>query len=281
MKEALFYSYENGILSCFLCPHHCKLMNGSLGRCGVRKAIDNKLYSINYGKIASVCIDPIEKKPIAQWMQGSEVLSVGSFGCNLKCDFCQNYEISMYKPNTVDMLPEQIVTMAINQKVPSIAYTYNEPTIYYEMMYDTAQLANKYGLYNVMVTNGYIEKEPLKKILPIINAMNIDVKTYNDDNYKKLGGSTLNIILDNIEIAVKKCHVEITILIVPEISDDMNKLSHLFIKLSSISKNMPVHINRYFPRYNYDNPATDIKLLLDIQKNALKYFNRVYVGNVR
>lgn len=277
----MYYEKKGEFIHCVLCPHHCKLKDGQIGRCGVRKVIEGKLYSINYGKISAINIDPIEKKPIIGWMPGSEILSFGSFGCNLHCQFCQNHDISMGKPYTIEMTPKEIIKKAIDNGLPSIAYTYNEPTIFYEMMFDTARLAHEYGLKNVMVTNGFIEEDPLLNILDYLDAINIDLKTYRDDIYKRLGGSTINRILRTIEIASAKCHVEISLLIVPGISDDIDEMEGLFKKLSKINQDLILHISRYFPMYKYNELPTDINIMKRIQDNALKYFNRVNLGNVR
>lgn len=277
----MFYEKQDDYCQCNLCPHYCKLHNGQTGRCNVRQVKDNKLYSLNYGKLTAVQIDPIEKKPINGWMEGSKALSLGSYGCNLHCSFCQNYEISLQKPKTIEVLPREIVEKAVYYKVPSIAYTYNEPTVFYEMMFDTARLAHNKGINNVMVTNGFINEKPLFKIIDYIDAMNIDLKTYSDETYKKLGASTVSNILKTIDIASKRCHVEVTILIVPDISDSINDIELLLEKLAKINDSIILHISRYFPRYQHNEPATDIGVMMEIQRKALKNFKHVYLGNVR
>lgn len=277
----MFYEKQDGKIYCHLCPHHCNLKEQQIGRCGVRKVIEGKLYALNYGEIAAIHIDPIEKKPIIDWMQGSKILSIGSFGCNMHCMFCQNYHISMIKPKTIQMTPEEIVKKAITHGLPSIAYTYNEPTIFYEMMLDVATLARRNELKNVMVTNGFIEQKPLLHILDYIDAMNIDLKTYSNAIYKKLGANTVNQILKTIEIASSKCHVEISLLIVPGISDDIIQMEGLFKKLSEINPDLTLHISRYFPMYNYKESPTDINIMKAIENHALKYFDKVNLGNVR
>lgn len=281
MKEAMFYEKLGDSIHCCLCPHHCILKEQQLGRCGARKVIDGKLYSLNYGEISVINIDPIEKKPVINWMPGSQILSIGSFGCNLHCTFCQNYEISMERPFTIEMAPKDIVKKAIDNGLPAIAYTYNEPTIFYEMMFDVANLARKNALKNVMVTNGFIEEEPLLNILDFLDAMNIDLKTYSDDMYKKLGASTVDKILRTVEIASARCHVEISLLIVPGISDDIVRMQGLFEDLSEINQDLTLHISRYFPMYKHNESPTDINIMKKIQDNALKYFNKVNLGNVR
>lgn len=280
MREACFYEKKDFIY-CNLCPLHCVLKEGQMGKCRARKVIEGKLYSLNYGEISAIYIEPIEKKPIADWMQGSEVLSIGSFGCNFHCDYCQNYSISLQQPSTRLMRPEDIVDHALLRNISSIAYTYNEPTIYYEMMYDTAKLANENGVKNIMVTNGFIEREPLNQLLPYIDAMNIDLKTYSDSNYKALGGISVDSILDNISFVSHKCHLEISLLIVPGINDSLVELEAIFQRLQSINKDLIIHITRYFPSYKYYKPATNIILLMDIHDLALKYFKKIHIGNVR
>lgn len=266
---------------CELCPHNCKINEGKLGRCKVRKNISGKLYSLNYGKISANNIDPIEKKPIYHWMPGTQIYSIGSFGCNFYCSFCQNYSISAKNPRTIDLLPKEIVDHVILLGLPSIAYTYNEPTVFYEMMLETSISAYENNIKNVIVTNGFINKEPLLKILPYIDAMNIDLKTYDDAVYKNLGGKTVNNILSTIEIASKSCHVEVTMLIVPKLNDNKEKFEQLIIKLKKTAPKIILHLTRYFPMYKYDEPATNINLMLEFKEIANKYFDLVYLGNVR
>lgn len=281
MKEAMYYEREDGKIHCFLCPHHCRLKNGQTGRCQVRKVVGDKLYTLNYGKISAINVDPIEKKPIIGWMEGSRILSIGSFGCNLHCPFCQNYHISMEMPPTYQLSPDEVVKKALDLGLPSIAYTYNEPTVFYEMMLDTAKLAHKRGLKNVMVSNGFIEEEPLINVLTYLDAVNIDLKTYSDGLYKKLGGTSVDQVLKTIEIASKDCHVEISLLIVPGISDDVVEMEKLFGKLHKINKSLILHIARYYPMYKYHEDPTDLEVMEEIQRKALSYFERVNLGNVR
>lgn len=277
----MFYKRMDNYIICELCPHNCKINEGKLGRCKVRKNISGKLYSLNYGKISANNIDPIEKKPIYHWMPGTQIYSIGSFGCNFYCSFCQNYSISAKNPRTIDLLPKEIVDHVILLGLPSIAYTYNEPTVFYEMMLETSISAYENNIKNVIVTNGFINKEPLLKILPYIDAMNIDLKTYDDAVYKNLGGKTVNNILSTIEIASKSCHVEVTMLIVPKLNDNKEKFEQLIIKLKKTAPKIILHLTRYFPMYKYDEPATNINLMLEFKEIANKYFDLVYLGNVR
>ena len=184
MKQAMYYEkIEDLKVHCFLCPHNCVIKPDSSGICRARKNVSGDLFSINYGEIASLSLDPIEKKPLNRFHPGSFILSAGTFGCNLKCSFCQNWSIAQEKPNTVNISPSHLVEKAIELKTENnigIAYTYNEPSIWYEFIYETSGIAKEEGLYNVLVTNGFISEEPLRKLLPFIDAMNIDVKAYTD-----------------------------------------------------------------------------------------------------
>lgn len=281
MRESMFYEKKDQKLICHLCPHNCIIKEGQKGRCRVRENISGKLYSANYNLISAIQIDPIEKKPIMNWMPGIKILSIGSYGCNFHCNFCQNHSISLSTPETIEITAKDIVEQAISLNLPAIAYTYNEPTVFYEMMYETAKFAKEKGLKNVIVTNGFINKEPLLEILPYIDAMNIDLKTYNDENYKKLGGNSVNDILETIKLASVHCHVEVTILMVPKIVDDIEAFEKLIQKLYDIAPDVVIHLSRYFPRYHYDEPATSITLMQDFKAIVTKYFKQVYLGNVR
>ncbi|PKM51816.1 MAG: AmmeMemoRadiSam system radical SAM enzyme [Firmicutes bacterium HGW-Firmicutes-7] len=281
MREALYYTTTNNGVECKLCPHNCTIQENKVGRCKVRQNIKGKLYSLNYNQVSTIQVDPIEKKPIMNWMSGSEIFSVGSYGCNFHCGFCQNHSISLALPDTIHISPEEIVAQALSLGLPSIAYTYNEPTVFYEMMLETAKLANEKGLKNVIVTNGFINQAPLMEILPYIDAMNIDLKAYDDPSYHNLGGKTVEDVLETIKLASKYCHVEVTMLIVPTINDDPKKFEELLCKLKKEAPNIVIHLSRYFPRYQYDEPATEIMLMIEFKDIAEKYFKYVYLGNVR
>lgn len=282
MKEALYYKkLEDGRVQCELCPHFCFIQEGQAGRCRVRKNIGGKLHSVNFGELSAIQIDPIEKKPLMHFMTGTKIFSVGSYGCNMRCRFCQNHDISMDQPEVAVLTPEEIVEKALELGIPSIAYTYNEPTVFYEMMLETAVLAHEKGLKNVIVTNGLINEEPLLEILPYIDAMNIDLKSYSDEIYKDLGGALVADILRTIEIASKSCHVEVTMLIVPGISDDVKAFEEILGKLREKAPDIVLHLSRYFPRFLMDEPATDVGLMIKMKDVAKKYFEKVYLGNVR
>lgn len=280
MKEAMFYKKCKGYVICELCPHNCTIRDGNTGLCRVRKNIGGTLYTLNYGQLSAIHVDPIEKKPLRDFMQGTKTFSIGSYGCNFHCKFCQNYSIAMEIPRTIEVLPDDIIKTALDRKLPSISYTYNEPTIYYEYMYDTAVKAKENYLNNIMVSNGYINEKPLRALLPFIDAMNIDLKTYDNGVYKDICGGDVESVLNTIEISAKHCHVEVTMLIVPTVNDSVEDMKKLFEKLSFKSPNIVVHLSRYFPNYKMYEEPTDVNLLFALQKEALKYFDKVYLGNV-
>lgn len=280
MKEAMFYKVFDDRVVCMLCPNKCIIKPDFTGICGSRMFKDGKLYSLNYGRISATHIDPIEKKPFANWHPGTETFSIGSFGCNLKCPFCQNHELVTNNERGVQLTPEAIVAQAIGNDIDTIAYTYNEPTVFYEMVYDTAKEAKRQGLSNVMVTNGYIEQEPLLALLPFIDAMNIDIKSYDDQKLFDMCGARLKPIIETVKIAKQQCHVELTMLLVPELYGDIDRLTGFLEWLSLEVGDLPIHLTRYFPRYHHETEATDIDWMLRAQKIAKQYFTYVYLGNV-
>ena len=286
LHQAMYYEKaEDSKVHCYLCPRNCLISPGKVGVCRVRKNIDGELYSLNYGKITSIALDPIEKKPLYHFHPGSIILSVGTFGCNLKCSFCQNWQIAHETPDTYDITPARLVEEAqkyVSRGNVGIAYTYNEPTIWYEFVYETSKLAKEKGLANVLVTNGYISQEPLADTLPFIDAMNIDLKAFKASFYKDICKSenALEHVKNTIAYAVKKCHVEVTTLVIPELNDSIEEIEELAKWLASISPEIVLHLSRYFPRYKMDKPATPLKTLSTAGENASKYLKHVYLGNV-
>jgi pyruvate formate lyase activating enzyme len=271
---------------CEICPHGCSIEEGHTGFCGARGNVDGKVTAINYGRVTSVALDPIEKKPLHRFMPGSYILSVGSFGCNLRCPFCQNCDISMADGKTAetyDMTPEQLVDKALTLRPRGnigIAYTYNEPLIGYEFVYDCAVLAHQRGLKNVLVTNGYICEKPLKEILPFIDAMNIDLKGFTDAFYKKLSGD-LEAVKRSIAESAKSCHVEVTTLIIPGENDGADEMAALSGWLATVSPDIPLHLSRFFPRYKYkDKSPTPPETLYTLREIALQHLKYVYLGNI-
>ncbi len=275
-----FTSLGDEKVRCELCPHHCVLSEGQIGLCLTRKNQDGIMELMNYGQITSIAIDPIEKKPLFHFNPSDKILSVGSFGCNMKCAFCQNWEISQQMAPTKRVLPEQLVSIAVERGSKGIAYTYNEPFVWFEFVLDTSRIAAREGLYNVLVTNGLVEKEPLNLLLQSIHAMNIDLKAFDESIYRRLGGD-LETVKQTIERSVKYgIHVEVTTLVVPGINDDMKQLENEFKWLADLNRSLPLHLSRYFPNYKMADPPTSVEGLIDIYNLARQYLDFVYIGNL-
>ena len=281
MMEAMYYDKkERKVVKCNLCPHGCTIKDQEVGICKVRKNVGGTLISLNYGKISSLAYDPIEKKPLYHFYPGKKILSIGSYGCNLSCDFCQNWEISQEKPMTLEIEDEDIVVMAKSRGSIGVAYTYNEPTISFEYVFHLSKLIRQKGLKNVLVTNGFINPEPLKELLPYVDAMNVDLKSMKDDFYKKLCKGKLEPVMNTIEMAAKKIHVEITTLIIDGLNSSEEEISMLSKWISQIDKDIPLHLTKYFPAYNMDIPSTTYDTLMRAKEVAKRYLNYVYIGNV-
>ncbi len=277
---------EGKEIVCNVCMHHCRLKEGQVGRCKARRNEKGSSLCINYGQITSLSLDPIEKKPLACFHPGSMILSVGSFGCNLNCPFCQNDSIAMAHKEEVEaftVTPEILAKEAYALKSQGnigLAFTYNEPLVGYEFVRDTAKLIHEYDMLNVVVTNGSLSMEAANEILPYIDAYNIDLKGFTKEYYDKLGGN-LEYVKAFIQLAAKHAHVEITTLIVPGENDTREEIRELSKWLASVDPNMPLHLTRFFPRRHMrDKEPTDVALLFELQKEAQKYLKRVFVGNV-
>jgi pyruvate formate lyase activating enzyme len=288
MKEADLYEIEDRKrVRCLACSHKCLISNNKTGICGVRKNVKGSLFLIVYGWPVSVAVDPIEKKPLYQFLPGTKAYSIGTIGCNFKCSFCQNYDISQASKSGKffgkEYSPEQIVEEAINTGCKSIAYTYNEPTIFIEYVKDIAKLAKEKGLKNILVTNGYMSKECFDYISDYIDAMNIDLKSFKDNFYKKICGARLKPVLDTIKRAHEKnIHIEITTLLIPGENDSEDELIKIAEFIKGIDKNIPWHISRFFPMYKMSNKQiTPIQSLAKAQKIGLKAgLKYVYLGNI-
>ena len=283
---------ENGSASvCPVCPHHCRLTEGQRGRCGARRNEKGKIVCDNYGKITALALDPIEKKPLKQFLPGSLILSVGSFGCNLSCPFCQNHEISM--PDAVgaayrEITPEELAELAADccgredgygRKNVGVAYTYNEPLVGYEFVRDTAELVRERGMKNVLVTNGTAEIFVLEELLPYIDAMNIDLKGFSEAYYRKLDGD-LETVKRFICRAVENCHIELTTLIVPGENDSEEEMEEEAKWIASVDPRIVLHVTRFFPRYRMtDRQATDVEQIYRLCDTAGRYLKNVYTGN--
>lgn len=284
MQKALYYEQlDEEKVWCHLCPQNCKINPGKNGICRARQNIGGVLYTLNYGQITSWGGDPIEKKPLYHFYPGSNIFSVGTFGCNFRCGFCQNWEIAQGDSAAREVTPEDLVEIALNAQRDTgsigIAYTYSEPLVWYEYVYDTAKIAHQKGLKNVLVTNGFVQKEPLLELLPLIDAMNIDVKSFTDHYYRTTCSGRLEPVLKTVELAQQLCHVEITNLVVPGMNDSDEEITSLVEWIASLDPAIPLHFSRYFPQYKFDLPPTPLETLtnvLEIAHSKLKY---VYAGN--
>ena len=288
MQEAQFYSkLENQIVRCDLCPWNCILKPGQTGNCKVRSNVEGILLTHVFNKIAAFGIDPIEKKPLYHFYPGKNILSIGEVGCNLHCTFCQNHRISqcfaLEFSGFQNITSAQLVSKAL--KVPQnigIAYTYNEPFTFYEFMVETAILAHESGLKNVVVSNGYINPEPLKKLLPFIDGFNIDLKAFTDDFYRKQTKGKLEPVLQTLKIIAKsKAHLEITNLVISGLNDDEEQFEKMVKWISlELGVEVPLHLSRCFPQYESNLSATPIEKLETLYGLAKEHLQYVYLGNV-
>jgi pyruvate formate lyase activating enzyme len=271
---------------CLLCPKDCIIRPGKLGYCRVRMNDEGTLYTLNYGECTACSVDPTEKKPLYHFFPGSTLLSLGTLGCNFGCGFCQNWHISHAKASTMHLPPEEAVKLALEAKSKSdrcigIAYTYSEPLVWFEYVFDTAKLAKKKGLYNVLITNGYVNHDPLVEILPFIDAMNVDIKGFSDEFYKKVCAGKIGPVLETVRRAYDaKCHVEVTTLLVPGMNDDPHDIDDLVDWLANIDPNIPLHFSRYFPNYKFSIPPTPENVLVEARRRAQRKLRYVYLGNV-
>jgi pyruvate formate lyase activating enzyme len=291
MKECiLFKELLERTVQCTACNHYCTIPKGKLGICGVRKNIDGKLFLLTYGKAPAHGIDPIEKKPLFHFFPGTQIFSFGTFGCNYSCSFCQNSELSQCTKekelvNFGPMFPpEKIVEYCKKENIPSIAYTYNEPAIFFEYAYDTAKLAHEAGLKNVFVSNGYESKEALEKITPYLDAINIDIKSFSNEFYSKNCKARLQPVLDTVKLAHELgIWVEVTTLVIPKENDSKKELAQIAEFIASVSRNIPWHVTRFYPNYLMtDRDSTPIKTLLDAHNAGKKAgLNYVYIGNIK
>jgi pyruvate formate lyase activating enzyme len=275
---------ENKI-ECLLCPHFCKIAEGKTGICGVRKNIGETIDLLTYGVISGYALDPIEKKPLYHFYPGTNILSLGSYGCNMRCDFCQNYNISQHALSgyTSKTEPEKIIKDAQSALHNiGIAFTYNEPVIWFEFIRDVAVKAKKKGLKTVMVSNGFINKEPLDEIISFTDAFNIDLKAFNSESYKKLTGADIEPVKSALrQIADSGKHLEVTTLVIPGHNDDEKEMAQLAEWIAGeLGKDTPFHLSRYFPMYKREDPATPHETIKRLMETASKYLTFVYIGNM-
>lgn len=271
---------------CPVCHHHCRLREGAYGICKARKCSAGRVIPENYGKLTAIALDPIEKKPLRFFHPGSMILSVGSYGCNLLCPFCQNYEISRAGgqdfERLYDVSPQKLCRLAAEEQGRGnigVAFTYNEALVGYEYVRDSARLVHEAGMVNVLVTNGCTALPVLEEILPYIDAMNIDLKGFRPEIYEKLGGD-FEMVKLFIERAAGDSHVELTSLVVPGINDSPDDMRRESEWIAGIDPDMPLHITRYFPRYKMKEAPTDLDLMYRLKEIAEENLNRVCLGNI-
>ncbi len=280
-KEALYYSSEDNLsVLCKLCPHNCLIKEGKSGICRVRKNENGRLYSLNYNKISSIGVDPVEKKPLYHFYPGSKVLSVGTYGCNFSCTFCQNWQISQKTPALREYSAEEIIAVAKKKDINMLAFTYSEPVVWYEYVREAAELAKKNNIKTVLVSNGFIEKEPLEDLIPFIDAANIDLKSFNSSFYKKYCGGSLDPVKNTIKKMAETIHLELTNLIITDLNDSREEIEEITDWITSIDKNIPLHLSRYYPAYKLQKKSTDPEILKMAYKTAKKKLSYVFLGNI-
>ena len=289
MREAMLYEgLKDHVVKCGLCPHMCTIQENGRGICGVRENRDGRLYSQVYGKAVSCAIDPIEKKPLFNFYPGSDAYSIATVGCNLRCRNCQNYEISQMPKETgriegMNTPPKKIVKEAHSAGCTSIAYTYTEPTIFFEYAYDTSTIASKKGIKNVFVTNGYITKQALKEIAPYLDSANIDLKSMREEFYREICGAQLQPVLDSISLYKDLgIWIELTTLVIPTLNDSSEELRRIADFIVGLGEEIPWHVTRFYPHYRLlDLPPTPIETLRRAREIGLEAGLRyVYEGNV-
>jgi pyruvate formate lyase activating enzyme len=271
-------------VQCLLCPHGCVIPNGGQGRCRVRKNVAGELYLLNYGLVTGMALDPIEKKPLKRFFPGKQVFSLGTFGCNLSCSFCQNWQIAHQKEVlTHSLAPDEAVAKA-KELLPlgnvGIAYTYSEPLMWFEYVLETAKLVKEAGLKNILVTNGYLNPKPLKELLPFIDAVNLDIKAFTQEFYHKLCQGSLEPVLHSAKLFSTNCHLEITTLLIPEQNDDLEEIANLAQWIAKLDRQIPLHLTRYFPNYKLQTSATARETMQKAKKVAERYLEYVYLGNI-
>ena len=286
----LYKKLKDKSVRCLACAHYCQIAPDGFGICGTRQNQNGKLVSRVYGHVAAIHVDPIEKKPLYHFMPGSEILSIGTLGCNFRCPWCQNWDISQAtkqrnKPKNwgQKISPEEIVELAKKYKTPAVAYTYNEPAIFIEFAHDTAKLAHRIGLKNVFVTNGFLSKESFEYIKPYLDAANVDLKSMDDKFYQKFCGARLQPVLDTIRrFHDAKIHIEITTLIIPGVNDSDANLRKISKFIADLSPEIPWHISRFFPAYKMaDREPTPISSLKRAKKIAESAgLKHIYIGNI-
>lgn len=269
-------------LICNLCPHNCVISNEQYGICSIRKNENMKLALPFYGLLSALNIDPIEKKPLYHFYPGSSILSAGFYGCNFHCPFCQNYQISQETESVKSKKytsPLELVQLAVDEGIPSIAYTYSEPVIHFEYIMECAEFAHSNNIRNVLVTNGYLNPLPAKELLSLMDGVNVDLKSFTESFYHKIGGS-LEPVKEFIRLASELTHLEVTTLVIPDENDSEEEIMSIAEFLADIDTDIPLHLSCYYPVYKYNTPPTSIDSVLYLTEKASHILNFVYPGNV-
>lgn len=283
IREARYYSkLDDTRVRCDLCPAECKLKSGQRGICHSRYNESNRLVTDNFGETVTLAIDPIEKKPLYHFYPGEDIASIGVNGCNLSCKHCQNWEISQGQVPTRYIDPKQLPEIGAQRGSIGIAYTYTEPVIWFEYILEAAPLVREVGLVNVLVTNGYINPEPLRELLPLVDAFNVDLKAMRPEFYRRICKGRLEPVLEAIRIiADSPSHLEITYLIIPELNDSDDDFRKLGEFLISVDRKIPLHLSAYYPAYQLDKPATPRRTMLRACEILEQYVSYVFVGNMQ
>jgi Pyruvate-formate lyase-activating enzyme len=285
MQQASYYQAEtDSKVDCLLCPQGCKLVAGKAGFCKVRQNQDGKLITTNYGMVSSISLDPIEKKPLYHFYPGKPILSAGTVGCSLGCEFCQNWQISREEAPCRFIGPEELATLAVEARKSDgnigLAYTYSEPGVWFEFLMATMPFIREHGLKNVLVTNAFLNPEPWRELLQWTDAANIDLKGFDEQYYRKLCHGKLQPVLDNIKAAVGQIHLELTTLVIPGENDKAEQIAAMAQWIAGLDPEIPLHLSRYFPNYQLSIPATPLSTMERSAEIARKYLKFVYLGNV-
>lgn len=283
VKQARHWKHDEkvaGRVVCCLCPHECVIAEGKAGRCLGRKNIGGELVAASYGEIVSIAVDPIEKKPLYHFLPGSEILSVATYGCNLRCPFCQNSDISQQVMPSRHVEPDELLALAKRHGTPAVAFTYNEPLVWFEYLMDAGKLMQGAGIRNVLVTNGMLNPEPLAELLPLVAAMNIDLKSIRPEFYRDYVQGDRDTVLHTIRTAARACHVELTNLLIPGRNDSPAEIAELVEFVASLGRGTVLHFSRYFPRHRETEPSTPTVKLAEAAAIARKKLDYVYLGNV-
>lgn len=283
MKARHWHRQANGVVQCDLCPHHCRIKAGGTGRCRVRRVEGEALVAAGYGLLSAANMDPIEKKPLYHFRPGTQIFSVGAWGCNLRCSFCQNWQISQQvKEGCRAASPERVVAQAVGMGSQGIAYTYNEPLVGFEFVVDCAELAASEGLSNVLVTNGFIERGPAAEVLGLSDALNVDIKSMDEDFYRRQCTGRLRPVLEfAVQAREAGCHVEVTNLLIPGLNDTEEKVARLALWVAEkLGRQTPLHLSAYHPDYRLEVPGTPLGALERAYAVCSDELDYVYLGNV-